>query len=60
MDEAQLNQLELQDEALTKEVSIAEKKKLIAEARKRYGKDWNKFFAKGSGIDWNMLRFRVS
>jgi len=63
MDEQQLNELELRDEAMSKEVSISEKRALIQEAKKRYGKDYLKFFnkltSKGSGIDWNMLRFRM-
>ncbi len=61
--ESDLSQLELQDESYGKQVSIEEKKALIAQAKKHYGKDYIKFFSKftsgSSGIDWNMLRFRM-
>ncbi len=61
--EQELNQLELEDEARKKELSIEEKKALIFEAKKRYGKDYMKFFSKftsgGSGMDWNALKFRL-
>ena len=64
MDEQTLSQLELQDEAYGKQVSIEEKKALIAEAKKRYGKDYMKFFSnftdKGSGIDWQALKFKMN
>ena len=64
MDEQTLAQLELQDEAYGKQVSIEEKKALIARAKQRYGKDYLKFFSnftsKGSGIDWQALKFRMS
>ena len=63
MDEQKLAVLELEDEAASKEVSISEKRALIREAKRRYGKDYLKFFSKftgkGSGIDWNALRFRM-
>ena len=59
----QLSQLELEDEARKRELSIEEKKALIAEAKKRYGKDWSKMFSsfsgKGSGMDWAALKFRM-
>ena len=58
-----LAQLELQDEAYSKQVSIEEKKALIAKAKQRYGKDYLKFFSKftsgGSGMDWQALKFRL-
>ena len=61
--EQDLNQLELENEAAGKQVSIEEKRALIREAKRRYGKDYLKFFSKftgkGSGIDWNALRFRM-
>jgi len=64
MDEQQLSQLELEDEAASKQVSLEEKKALIREAKRRYGKDYLKFFSKftgkGSGMDWNALKFRLS
>jgi len=63
IDEQTLSQLELEDEAKSKEVSIEEKKALIAKAKAKYGKDYLKFFSKltgkGSGIDWAALRFRM-
>lgn len=62
--EQDLNQLELEDEAASKRVSLEEKKALIAEAKKRYGKDYLKFFSKftskdGTGMDWAALKFRL-
>jgi len=57
-----LNSLELEDEAKKRELSIEEKKALITEAKKKYGKDWSKmlnFGGKGSGMDWNALKFRM-
>jgi len=61
--ESRLNQLELEDETRAKELSIAEKKALIAEAKRRYGRDWRRFFShflgKGSGIDWSAIKFRL-
>jgi hypothetical protein len=63
MDEQTLSQLELEEEAATKQLSIEEKRALIAEAKKRYGKDYTKFFAaltkSGSGIDWQAIKFRM-
>ena len=60
MNEEKLNELEQQDEELKTEMSIAEKKALIAEAKKRYGKDWTKVFeGVHSGMDWNALKFRI-
>ena len=63
MDEATLAELELRDEALQKQVSIEEKKALIKEAKKRYGRDWSKilntFNKNGSGMDWQALKFKL-
>ena len=62
MDEQTLSELELENEAMEKQVSIAEKKALIREAKKKYGKDWSKmlnFGGKGSGMDWQALKFRM-
>ena len=63
MDEQQLAQLELEDEAAAKQVSLEEKRALIREAKKRYGKDYLKFFSNftkgGSGMDWQALKFRM-
>ncbi len=65
--EEDINQLELEDEAATKEVSISEKRVLIREAKRRYGKDYlkflgnftSKFTSKGSGMDWQALKFKL-
>jgi hypothetical protein len=43
----------------------AEKAALIKKAKQRFGPDWRKFFSgggsgRGSGIDWQALRFRLS
>jgi len=63
MNEYKLNELELENASLDERVSIEEKRAIIKEAKKRYGKDYLQFFKKftngGSGIDWNMLRFRL-
>ena len=63
MDEQALSQLELQDEAMSKQVSIEEKRALIKKAKRRYGKDYLKFFSKfmgkGSEMDWQALKFRL-
>ena len=60
-----LSALEDKNEELSQQISIEEKKALIHEARKKYGTDWIKLFRnngsnKGSGMDWNALRFRLS
>jgi len=57
-DEA-LSQLELEDEARKRELSIEEKKALIAEAKRRHGKDWTKILNVKSGMDWNSLKFKL-
>jgi len=61
--EESLNQLELEDEAASRQVSLEEKKAIIAAAKKKYGKDWLQFFkkngGKGSGMDWQALKFRL-
>ena len=55
-----LDQLEAEDERRSVEVSIEEKRALIGEAKKRYGKDWKLHLPKiESGFDWNALRFRL-
>lgn len=63
-DEERLAELEIQDEARSKEVSIAEKKAMIARLKREYGSDWTKVFksfgGKGSGIDWQSLKFKLS
>ena len=56
-----LNELELENEALEQKMSIEEKKAIIAEAKRRYGKDWTKFFGNvHSGMDWEALKFKIS
>lgn len=59
MDEQTLNELEMRNEALDKEVSIEEKKALIREAKERYGKDWSKILNFNSGMDWGSLKFKL-
>ena len=67
IDEQQLNQLDLEDEAASKQVSLEEKRALIREAKRKYGKDYmqflgnftSKFTGKGSGMDWQALRFKL-
>ena len=59
-DEQKLSELEMEDEALRSKVSIEEKKAIIAEAKKRYGKDWKKLLGGvESGMDWNSLKFKL-
>ncbi len=59
MDERILNELEMKEEAMKREVSIEEKKALVAEAKKRYGKDWTKILNFKSGMDWQALKFKL-
>lgn len=63
MSEEELNKLEEQNAVLEQRVSLEEKKEIIARAKQKYGKDYFKFIkgftSGGSGIDWNMLRFRL-
>lgn len=63
-DEDRLAELEIQDEARSKEVSIEEKKAMIKRLKREYGNDWTKvlkgFGGSGSGIDWQSLKFRMS
>lgn len=54
-----LNELEETNEAKQLELSIEEKKALIAEAKKRHGKDYLNFFKGDSGIDWQSLKFTL-
>ena len=38
----------------------AEKQRLVAEAKRRYGKDWSKMFQGfAGGLDWQKLKFQV-
>lgn len=61
--ESDLSQLELEDEARRVELSVAEKRALIKEAKRRYGGDTMSFFKRlssgGSGMDWQALKFRM-
>ncbi len=63
MSEETLNDLEMQNAELEQKMSIEEKKSLIKKAKQRYGKDYlrffSKFFSKGSGLDWQALKFRL-
>jgi len=60
---ATLDELAEMDERKRLELNIAEKKALIAEAKKRYGSDWKKFVPGmgkgGGGMDWEALRFQL-
>lgn len=58
-----LEDLEMEKQRVTSEQEIAEKRALIAEAKKRYGNDWKSNFTKfvgntKSGIDWSAIKFR--
>ena len=63
--EESLNQLELEDESASRQVSLEEKRVLIKQAKAKYGKDYMKFIknfgggGKGSGMDWQALKFRL-
>jgi len=63
MSDTKLDRLEAENERREIELSVEEKKVLIAEAKRRYGRDWTRFFSnfagKGSGMDWNALKFRL-
>ena len=52
--------LEEENERTAQQLSIAEKRALITEAKKRYGRDWKLHLPKvESGMDWDALRFRL-
>lgn len=52
-DERKLERLRVQDEAASHELSIAEKRALIKEAKRRYGTNWRSVVGKlTSGGDW--------
>lgn len=59
MDEQQLAALELQNEAYNQQLQIEEKRALIAEAKRRHGKDWAKVLNFKSGMDWSALKFKL-
>jgi hypothetical protein len=53
-------EMQQQLERAKAEREIAEQRALVAEAKKRYGKDWSKMFSNFSGgIDWQKLKFNV-
>lgn len=58
-----IDSLEAENERKSLELSIAQKQALIAEAKRRYGKDWKRFipFSGGgsSGMDWSSLKFTL-
>ncbi len=59
-DSDQLDQLEEKNEVLNQQLSMEEKKALIAKAKERHGKDWTRFFSDTkSGIDWSAVKFRM-
>jgi len=58
--EKTIEELEEQEERTDHQLSLAEKRALLEEAKKRYGKDWKLHLPKiESGMDWNSLRFRM-
>ena len=59
IDEQDLARLEMQEEAKSRELNIEEKKALIAEAKRRHGKDWSKILNFKSGMDWNALKVKL-
>jgi hypothetical protein len=60
MDEQQLAELELKNESYAQQLEIEEKRALIAEAKKRHGKDWARILNFKSGMDWDALKFKLS
>ena len=55
-----LDELESENEKMAASLSIEEKKALIREAKRRYGKEWKLHLPKvKSGMDWDALRFRL-
>jgi hypothetical protein len=59
--EGVMNNLEEQNELKQRELELEQKKALIAEAKKRYGRDWSKYFSNvHSGIDWQALKFKLN
>jgi hypothetical protein len=59
--EKDLGELEEEKERVADELDIEQKKALIAEAKKRYGKDWTKVLGGiHSGMDWDAVKFKLS
>lgn len=55
-----LGELEEEKEIVADELDIAQKRALIAEAKKRYGTDWKKMLSGvKSGMDWDAVKFRL-
>ena len=56
-----IGELEEENERKSVEMSLAEKKAIIAEYKKRYGKDWRKFIPMNwkTGLDWQALKFQL-
>ena len=63
MDEQRLADLQAEDEQKQLELSIAEKRAMIAKAKQMYGNDWRRVLAKGggvkSGMDWDAMKFKL-
>jgi len=59
IDDQQLNQLEMQEEAAKHKLTIAEQEALIKKAKAKYGPDWKKFLNVHSGMDWEALKFKM-
>ena len=58
-----LEELEMEKQRTESQLQVEQNKAAIAEAKKRYGKDYLQFFKKTvgdtrSGIDWQAIRFR--
>lgn len=51
-EERKLEHLQIKDEETTHELNIAQKKALIAEAKRRYGTDWKAIVGKFTKGDW--------
>lgn len=56
-----IDELEEQEERIDHQLSLAEKKALLAEAKKRYGRDWKIHLPEiKSGMDWEALKFKMN
>lgn len=59
-DVGDIDKLEEENEKLDQQVSIEEKRRIIAEAKAKHGKDWFRFLTDAkSGIDWNAVKFKL-
>ena len=55
-----IDELEAEDERKSTEISVAQKRVLLAELKKKYGSDWKLHLPKvESGMDWNALKFQL-